>query len=111
MEFRVTLVPSPDSASEGSMLLCVNSWSLEDISDITTVFYAALDIQGGANANLIADALGIDEVSGKRVRFNISVENRRSYSVFAAPQSGEVLLSDVIVMVRRAPIVQGAPLK
>ena len=105
MEIRVILVPSPDSASQadlasqGRMLLCVNSWSLEDVTDVTTVFHVYVDIH--SPASLTSSPSEIDEISAKRARFQIDVENNRSYSVFAALASGEVLLSEVSVMVRR----------
>jgi len=37
MEVRVTIVTSPDVASHGTILVCVNSWSLNDVDDIIPV--------------------------------------------------------------------------
>ena len=89
MEVRVTIVTSSDAASRGAMLVCINSWSLNDVNDIILVAHEQVEIIS-------------DEMLVRRFLFRIHAEADRSYSVFAAKASGEIWLSDVVVVARRA---------
>ena len=89
MEVRVTIVTSPDAASHGAMLVCINSWSLNDVNDIILVAHEQIEIIS-------------DEMLVRRFLFRIHAMADRSYSVFAAKASGEIWLSDVVVVARRA---------
>jgi SAM-dependent methyltransferase len=90
MEVRVTVATSADAASSGTMAVCINAWSLHDVADIISVAYEQVEIAG-------------DEMVARRCVFRIQTIADRSYCVFAVKVSGEILLGDVVVMVRRPP--------
>jgi SAM-dependent methyltransferase len=95
MEVRVTIVTSPDTISHGTMLVCINSWSLNDVNDITAIAFEQVQIVS-------------DEMRARRFLFRIHAVADRSYSVFATKVSGEIWLSDVVVSARRAPPAEAA---
>jgi SAM-dependent methyltransferase len=91
MEFRVTIVTSPDRRTSGSMLVAVQSWSLSNVDDMVAVHPQKVDLAGSGIA--------------KHLRFKIRCENGRRYAVFGLHRSGRILLSDVTVAMRRALVV------
>jgi SAM-dependent methyltransferase len=90
MEARVTIVTSPEAASRGEMAVCINSWSLDEVKDVTPVIVERVAVK---DRRMVA----------RRFSFRFVAVADRSYSIFGHKISGDIWLSDVAVSVRRAP--------
>jgi hypothetical protein len=88
IEFRVTVVTSAGRASHGELYIAVQSWSLTNLNDMIPIHPKCVQFNGAGVA--------------AHHCFRIRCDGGRCYSVFGTCISGEIILSDVTVTIRRA---------